>query len=172
LQDVKGMVESEQSIRIRQFMPNDMEAIEEIEKTSIRYITPLSFLVTYYEVNPAFFLVAEVHRKVVGYAIANLRKTDDGKEEGHLLGIVVDPAYRRRRVGFNLIRHLINLLKDQNIERLSMEVKVNNFGGRKFYSLLGFKESCILKRYYRMRGYSEDAVLMTRELNQVEERCP
>lgn len=154
----------ERSIRVRQFISSDMERIEEIEKSSSRYVTPSSLLSLYYEIIPECFLIAEVDGKVVGYIIANLRKSRDGKEEGHILAIAVDPAYRRRKIGVNLIKQIIDVFKDKGIERLSLEVKVNNMPARRFYLSLGFEEVCILKGYYRMRGYTEDAVLMVKNL--------
>jgi len=154
----------EQSIKIRQFISSDMEKIEEIEKDCVSYVTPFSFLSLYYEIIPECFLVAEADGKVVGYVISNLRKTREVNEEGHILSIAVDPSYRRRKIGNTLINQIINVFKNKGVKRLSLEVKANNIAAQKFYLSLGFEEVQVLKRYYRMRGYTEDAVLMVKRI--------
>lgn len=141
-----------------------MEKIEEIEKDCVSYVTPFSFLSLYYEIIPECFLVAEADGKVVGYVISNLRKTREVNEEGHILSIAVDPSYRRRKIGNTLINQIINVFKNKGVKRLSLEVKANNIAAQKFYLSLGFEEVQVLKRYYRMRGYTEDAVLMVKRI--------
>ena len=154
----------EQPIKVRKFVSSDMERIEEIEKDCIRYMTPFSFLSLYYEIVPECSLVAEADRKVVGYITANLRKTRDKNTEGHILGIAVDQAHRRKGVGTELMKQIINVFRKKRVKQLSLEVKVNNTAARRFYSSGGFEEVCILKGYYRMRGYAEDAVFMAKRI--------
>ena len=141
-----------------------MGKIKVIEEASMRYVTPFSSLALHYEIVPEGFLVAEVDGEVVGYVIANLRKTQEGSEEGHILAVAVDPAYRRRRVGTALMEQIKGVFKDRGVDQLSLEVKESNREARNFYLNLGFREVCVAKHYYRMRGYTEDAVIMVKKI--------
>ena len=150
----------ESSIKIRKFTPNDMERLKEIEEASIKFLTPLSSLLYFYEIDPEGFLVAETDGKIIGYVIGNMQND----LEGHILAIAVDPNHKRQGVGTQLMRAIINRLKDNGAARVRVELKLYNTNAKKFYSNLGFKESHIAKGYYRMRGYTEDALIMIKNL--------
>jgi ribosomal-protein-alanine N-acetyltransferase len=126
-------------------------------------MTPLRQLALYYKIIPEGFLVAEVDGNVAGYIVANLRERQ-GNEEGHILSIAVDPAHRRRGLGTELIKEIVKVFQNKGIRLLSLEVKASNDDARKFYLNLGFEEIGILKRYYRGRGYTEDAIIMTKRI--------
>jgi len=130
----------------------------------MRHLTPFSSLALHYEIVPEGFLVAEVDGKVVGYIIANLRKTQEGREEGHILAVAVDPAYRRRKVGTALMEQITGVFKDKGVDQLSLELKASNREARNFYLNLGFREVYVARHYYRMRGYTEDAAIMVKNL--------
>jgi len=155
------------TIRVRRFVQGDMERVKEIEEASMRYLTPLSSLSIHYEIVPEGFLVAEVKNRVVGFIIANIRCTQDGRKEVHILSIAVDPMYRRQGIGAALIRNAIKVFKVSGVSRIGLEVNVKNMDARRFYTRLGFKEAHIIRRYYRMRGYSEDAVAMVKDIRNV-----
>lgn len=155
------------TIRVRPFVQGDMERVKEIEGASMRYLTPLSSLSIHYEIVPEGFLVAEVKNRVVGFIIANIRCTQDGRKEVHILSIAVDPMYRRQGIGAALIRNAIKVFKVSGVSRIGLEVNVKNTDARRFYTRLGFKEAHIIRRYYRMRGYSEDAVAMVKDIRNV-----
>jgi len=150
----------ESSIRIRRFIPDDVERLKEIEEASIRFLTPLSSLLYFYEVPPEGFLVAEIDGEIIGYVIGNM-ETD---LEGHILAIAVDPNHKGQGGGTELMRAIINILKDKGAARVRVELKLHNTDAKQFYSSLGFKESHIAKGYYRMRGYAEDALIMIKNL--------
>jgi len=154
----------ESTIRVRQFAPRDIGRIKVIEQASMRHLTPFSSLALHYEIVPEGFLVAEVDGEVVGYIITNLRKTQKGNEVGHILAVAVDPAYRRRKVGTALMEQITGVFKGKGVDQLCLEVKASNREARNFHLNLGFKEICVVKRYYRMRGYTEDAVMMVKKI--------
>jgi ribosomal-protein-alanine N-acetyltransferase len=148
------------SIKVRQFVADDMKRLREIEKASIKFLTPLSSLLYFYDIPPEGFLIAEINGKVIGYVVGNMRNDF----EGHILAIAVDPDYKKRGVGTKLMEAIINVLKDKGAARVRVELKLYNTDAKKFYSSLGFKESHIAKGYYRMRGYNEDALIMIKNL--------
>lgn len=151
------------TVNVRQFKSSDAAEVQEIEKTSIKELTPLSQLVHYYEFIPECFLVAEIEKRIVGFIVANLY-FNKGKREGHVLSLAVTPSHRRSGVGRFLLEEVSKILREKRAARIRLEVKSSNQGARLFYLKQGFKESSILHGYYRMRGYSEDGILMTKDL--------
>ena len=141
-----------------------MERVREIEKASIRYVTPLDQLLRYYDVPREGFLIAEIEGKIVGYVVGNTIISKEGCKEGHILDIAVDPACRRRGVGKILIENILEMFKKRGADKVRLEVKLKNTEARKFYSQLGFVENKIVRHYYRMGGHTEDAVFMVKNL--------
>lgn len=71
--------------------------------------------------------------------------------------IVVDNKYRKQGIGSKLIEYLI---KNNNVENITLEVNENNIAAINLYSKYGFKVVAIRKNYYK----SEDALLMMKKL--------
>lgn len=157
-------LESLNSPRIRSFAASDQQRVREIEKACSRFITQISSILRFYEVASEGFIVAEVDGRVVGFLIGNLTALRDGYKAGHVLSLAVDPAFRGLGIGRALINYFREVCRREGARKLFLEVKKNNESARRFYSHLGFKQMCIYPRYYRMRGYTEDAVLMSSEL--------
>jgi len=134
-------------IKIRRYRPGDMSQVREIENSCLKFVTPVSLLSRFYEIIPEGFLVAEIQGKIAGYIIGHMQN----ESEGHILAIAVDPKHRKQGVGTALIKTIYKVL--------------NNTGAKEFYFKSGFEESNIIKGYYRMRGYSEDALTMTKNLS-------
>jgi len=142
-------------------MKSDMDRVREIEKASISYVTPLDQILRYYDVPSEGFLIAEINGKVVGYIVGNI---NEGCKEGHILDIAIDPAYRGQGIGTILVEHISEMFKRKGANKVRLEVKLKNIEARRFYSHLGFVETQIARHYYRMRGYTEDAVFMVKHL--------
>lgn len=149
---------------VRQYRATDIKTVEEIERLSLRELTPLSQLSKYYEIIPECFLIAEAEGRVVGYVVANMHFSPIRVWEGHILGIAVHPAYRRNGVGIHLLKEISGVLKARGASRIRLEVKAGNSGAKQFYLQEGFEEVAVVRGYYRMRGYSEDAVVMVKGL--------
>lgn len=99
-------------------------------------------------------LVYVINDEVVAFLIATcLYETVD------ILSIVVNPKFRRRKIGSNLIDYLISEL-DYNVETITLEVAVNNEPAINLYKNFGFEIINIRKGYYN----GIDAYLMGRRL--------
>ena len=151
------------TIVVRMYDATDAKMVEGIEKLSIGELTPLAQLTQYYEIIPECFLVAQVEGKVVGYVVANM-DFRTGVREGHILAIAVHPEERRNGVGRHLLAHVSNILKGRGASRIHLEVKSYNLDAKEFYLREGFQEVGIIRGYYRMRGYREDAIIMVKDL--------
>jgi len=145
-------------IKIRRYKPGDMPQVREIESSSLKFVTPISLLSRFYEIIPEGFLVAEINGKITGYITGNMQN----ESEGHILAIAVDPKHGKQGIGTALIKAICKVLKKQGANKVRVELKLYNTGAKEFYSNMGFEESKIIKGYYRMRGYTEDALVMTK----------
>jgi len=150
------MVPTEIQMIIREFKPQDLKRVLEIEKASFRDPYPANLLRDIYNLG-AGFLVAQEDGKVVGFIIFWIRFED----EGHIISLAVDKDYRRRGVGAALVMTAISIFEKFHIKNIKLEVRARNKGAIKFYRALGFSEEKILENYYED---GEDAVVMRMDL--------
>ncbi|HOQ01635.1 MAG TPA: ribosomal protein S18-alanine N-acetyltransferase [Acetivibrio clariflavus] len=104
----------------------------------------------------ARYIVAKVNGKAIGYA--GFWKVFD---EGHITNVAVHPEYRRIGVGFLLVKSLIDMAEEENITRMTLEVRKSNIPAQNLYAKFGFKVEGFRKEYYA--DNKEDAIIMWRE---------
>ncbi|MDI6701976.1 ribosomal protein S18-alanine N-acetyltransferase [Methanothermobacter wolfeii] len=143
---------------IREFKPQDLKRVLEIEKASFRDPYPANLLRDIYNLG-AGFLVAQEDGKVVGFIIFWIRFED----EGHIISLAVDKDYRRRGVGRELVRMTISIFEKFHIKNIKLEVRAENRVAISFYRSLGFREEKIIRDYYED---GEDAVVMTMDISE------
>ncbi len=86
-----------------------------------------------------------------------------GAGEMHLLNITVAAAARRRGHARRLLDALVAECRDQDAERLWLEVRLANVDAQQTYARLGFVKVGVRKGYYPAPGGTrEDAVVMSR----------
>ena len=117
---------------------------------------PPSLLNHLYESHPYGFLVAELDGKVVGYVIGAMRWGSNG----HVIAIAVDPPYRRRGIGTQLLEKIMERLRSKGARVVRLEVRKGNLPAQGFYSSFGFKPREEVPFYYED---GETAILMTYE---------
>ena len=100
------------------------------------------------------FFVAITKDEVSGYIGAN-----NVLGEVYIDNIAVFYNYREFGIGTALLKHLINVSKDENCDLLTLEVRVSNKPARKLYEKLGFKEVGVRKNFYDQPR--EDGVIYT-----------
>lgn len=107
--------------------------------------------------NPlSLWLVAIDEDKVVGYV-----GSQSVMGEGDMMNIAVDPAYRRRGIGGQLVENLVASLLKKGVHSLSLEVRVSNEAAISLYQKLGFREIGCRKNYYRHPR--EDGLILRKE---------
>jgi len=62
-----------------------------------------------------------------------------------ILYIVVDPIYRRKGIGYSLVKYLVD---NMNYERIMLEVRCDNKSAIKLYKKFNFKIINIREKYY------------------------
>ena len=106
----------------------------------------------------AFYIVAEINEKLVGYA--GLWKIVD---EGHITNVAVHPDYRQKGIGKALVGVLIESTSDEGILSYTLEVRQSNLPAILLYSGFGFLPAGVRKKYYE--DNDEDAIIMWRHLD-------
>jgi ribosomal-protein-alanine N-acetyltransferase len=76
----------------------------------------------------------------------------------HLMNVAVDPAHRRRGVGWGMLTEMIERAGPQ--EPFTLEVRESNHAAIRLYERLHFRTAGRRPRYYRDNG--EDALIMWR----------
>jgi [ribosomal protein S18]-alanine N-acetyltransferase len=103
----------------------------------------------------AFYIVAEIDGRMVGYA--GLWCIVD---EGHITNVAVHPDFRRNGIGEALITVLLEHTIENGIVSHTLEVRESNIPAILLYSKFGFEPAGIRKNYYEDNG--ENAIIMWR----------
>ncbi len=119
---------------IREFVPNDLKRVCEIEKMSFDESYELNMFKQLYDIG-AGFLVAEDDGYVVGYVLFWIKY----ENEGHIISLAVDKDYQRKQAGTKLLLKAINVLSLFKINKILLEVNENNEGAIEFYKNLILK---------------------------------
>jgi len=80
---------------------------------------------------------------VVGFAGAMLVA-----DEAHVTNLLVDPAWRRRGIGFDLMRSLIEAAVEAGARHLTLEVRSRNEAARALYARVGLAPVGVRQGYY------------------------
>jgi len=143
--------------RIREFVPEDLEAVCNIEVESFPYPYPCKLFLAYRALFPELFLVAECEGRVVGYALAVAERGG----RAHVVSIAVTPGYRRRGLGKALMLSLEERFRRLGLGEVVLEVAVSNTAAISLYRGLGYS---IVRRIPGYYPDGEDAFLMSKKV--------
>ena len=137
---------------IRPFTLSDLDRILEIELQAfpkspydwstflnLHFLYPETFLV---DIGPA---LDRKEDQILGYIIFT--------EEGHIISVAVDPQYRRKGIGKELLQQAIGI---PHRKKVWAEVRRSNQGAQTFYSHMGFQVTGVVSSYYG----NEDALIV------------
>ena len=111
----------------------------------------------------AFLVALDGDGKVVGYA--GLQVILD---EGYITNVAVRPEWRRRGVAGKLLQVFLDFAQANKLAFLTLEVRESNYGAIALYGSRGFRSVGRRRNYYEHPR--EDAVIMTREFGEPEEK--
>lgn len=144
------------NIKIRKLEEKDLLSVLEIATQSFSIPWSLKSFKDEF-LNPNSILkVAEINGEVVGYIV--LRKILD---EAELLSIAVKPEMRKKGIATELIRSVLDELKN-SVKTCFLEVRVSNNEAINFYEKIGFKKVGLRRKYYLLP--EEDAIIMKLDL--------
>ena len=97
--------------------------------------------------------MAEDGDKIAGYVVAL-----DAADEGEILNLAVAPDGRRRGLGRELVRAILDALGKREVGQVYLEVRESNAAARALYAAFGFQDVGRRKQYYRRPV--EDAIVL------------
>lgn len=150
----------EEEIQYRLMRIPDIGQIVEVEQAS--FSTPWSADAFFNELTNnhfAYYIVAEIDKRVIGYCGVWVII-----DEAHITNVAVHPDYRGKKIGEDLMRHIITLSKSNGAKKMTLEVRVSNQTALALYHKFGFEEHGIRKGYYT--DNQEDAIIMWVNLNE------
>lgn len=140
--------------RIRRMQRSDLDAVVAIEREVFLFPwTPGNFsdsLDSGYHC-----LVLEQDGQIFGYGIMTI-----GAEEAHLLTLSIAAESQRKGWGERLLRHFIQIAREQRALTLFLDVRVSNHAAARLYERMGFRKVGKRKDYYPAMGGREDSLVM------------
>lgn len=144
---------------------HDLVSIMKIERSS--FPNPWSenaFLTELRDNDYARYFCLESEQRVIGYMGLWFIL-----EEGHITNVAIAPEFRGQRRGEFLMRTVMQQMRDEGMERMTLEVRISNVPAQRLYERLGFVAAGKRKDYYS--DNREDAIIMWVELDSVGLQC-
>lgn len=133
------------STHIRRFREKDIHDILTVEKHAFPKSPYSEEMFLYFaRTRPDTFRIVEVDNQMAGYIIFDA--------SGHIYSIVVNPEYRRKGLGTELMMHAITRVK----KMVWLEVRSKNLGAIRFYRNIGMETAGKIPGYYE----NDDALVM------------
>jgi ribosomal protein S18 acetylase RimI-like enzyme len=136
---------------IRKAIESDLEEIIRLWKQNIKTVNTASDITDLFHPFARYYFVAvamvttatSTEEKCIGFIGGAVRAG-----HGHISGIAVDKAYRRRTVGEQLIKAVEHEFRTAAFDTVTLEVRPSNKGAIRFYGKQGYKPTYTIKRYY------------------------
>lgn len=140
-------------LRVRRMTVFD---IEEVVKQELEvFKSTLGFQMLYNEIttnNLAKYYVLEKDDFIIGYI-----GTWMSKPNGQIINFYITPKYQGLGYGKFFLNYVLDKFKEENIEVITLEVRVSNLVAQKLYEKCGFQKGIIRNNYY---PDNEDAIIM------------
>jgi ribosomal-protein-alanine N-acetyltransferase len=130
-------------VHIRWMIRRDMPEVQAIEAESFEYPWSEEDFIRCLRQRNCIGMVAEYEDHVVGFMIYELHKA-----KIHVLNFAVDPAFRRRGVGSQMVAKLIAKLSSQRRSRVMLEVRETNLPAQVFFRSNGFRAISVMRNFY------------------------
>lgn len=102
---------------------------------------------------------AEAGRGLVGFIATN-----NLSPEGEILSVAVDEKARNNGVGKALLSHALGYLKTKGVDKVFLEVAVDNVAAIALYRGAGFEDLYVRKDYYNDHGHGVDALILVKNI--------
>lgn len=101
------------------------------------------------------FAVVEVCEEIVGYCGMYF-----ALDEGEITNVAVNKTSRRKGIGREMLKFLLEKAEDTGIEKIALEVRISNRAAIGLYEKFGFERKGIRRNFYQKP--KEDGVIMIR----------
>jgi len=150
----RGTEGLEATVEVARMRRRHLRAVMAIERrVYARPWSPNLFAAEIAEPHNRCYLVAKLHKEVVGYA--GLICYGD---EAHLTNVAVDPQLQRKGIATRLVYEEILRAREMGATAISLEVRVTNWGAQRLYARFGFHPVGTRRNYYQ--ELQEDALIM------------
>ena len=96
-------------------------------------------VITLYQGDPEFCLVAEVEDRIVGFALGTtITKSRSAWKYGHLVWLGVDPALHRQGLAEKLFSQFQDLMLEDGVRMLLVDSEADNLPALHFFRKMGF----------------------------------
>jgi ribosomal protein S18 acetylase RimI-like enzyme len=96
-------------------------------------------VLTLFQSDPEFCLVAEVDDKIVGFALGTtIEKSHSAWKYGHLVWLGVEPGLQRHGVAVKLFNQFRDLMLDDGVRMLLVDTEADNLPALHFFRRMGF----------------------------------
>ena len=129
---------------IREFRPDDLKRVFEIENMSFDQSYGINTFKGLYDMGVGFLVAEDDDGYVIGYVIFWIKY----ENQGHIISLAVDKNYRRQKAGTRLLSKAIQILFMFDIAKVYLEVNENNCAAYEFYKRFNFKVDRIVPNYY------------------------
>lgn len=147
---------------IQKMTEADLPDVLAIEQASFPTPFTLNLFKMEMNLNVAHLFVARQSGRVVGYV--DFWRVGP---EAHLITIGVDPKARKMGVASQLVSFMLEDLKKNRVESISLDVRPTNAAAMKLYEKFGFRQVGVRKRYYQ--DNDEDALVLGLTLKKSEQ---
>ena len=144
---------------IRRMTQEDTEHVAEIEKLCFSLPWTAQGFADGLAYPDNIFLVAEEADTIIGYIGMYV-----AYEEGEITNVAVEPAFRGSGVAGKLIEALLELAREQLVQRVLLEVRLSNAAAIHVYERSGFTKIGERPGFYDLP--KEDALIYRIELEQ------
>jgi len=140
-------------VHIRWMIRRDMPEVLAIENGSFEFSWSEDDFIRCLRQRNCIGMVAEHDERIVGFMIYELHKN-----RLHVLNFAVRSELRRRGIGSQMLRKLVQKLSNQRRNRIMLEVRETNLPAQLFFRAAGFRAVSLLREFYE--DTPEDAYLM------------
>lgn len=151
----EGLSHGLNGLSIRPMTPRDLAEVAAIERVSFGSPWRQSSYARAIGASQQQFFVAELDGELVGYAGFWVET-----ERAHIAKVAVHPDYRRRRIAWTLLEHLLDQIRRLGFGYAYLEVRKSNTAGQELYERFGFHFERVQPRAYPNDG--EDALVLAR----------
>ena len=145
-------------IEVRKLTENDLPKVYEIEQAAHALAWTRGIFNEYLEEGFLAY-VLEAEGEIVSFAFMDMV----GKE-ANIINISVSPEHQRKGYGKMLLKHLLQMAKDNECESLFLEVRESNTAAKLLYENMGFRVIDTKQDYFPAAEGREDALVLAMSL--------
>ncbi|MDZ7834743.1 MAG: ribosomal protein S18-alanine N-acetyltransferase [Alkalibacterium sp.] len=148
----------EQFLKAKKADDTDVDAILMIERLCYNGLTPWNRTAILHEIRynkNAFYIMMYDGEQPVAFV-----GTWFIAHEAHITNIATVPSYQNKGIASYLLKEIMRIASEEDIEKVTLEVRVSNKAAQSLYRSLGFEEGRVKTGYYA--NDHEDALEMMR----------